>query len=81
MGWHLSVLCRPQVPAALLALPMLAVAHQPSAGRPLPCPQDPSTLVSWKHNPKNALFYGSQKDVVPYSGAGCCMLMGGSQCV
>lgn len=33
-------------------------------------PQDPSTLVTWKHNPKNALFYGNQTDVVPFSGAG-----------
>ncbi|PRW50786.1 DGCR14 [Chlorella sorokiniana] len=31
--------------------------------------QDPSTLVTWKHNPKNALFYGNQKDVVPFSDA------------
>lgn len=30
--------------------------------------QDPSTLVTWKHIPKNALFYGKEQDVVPYSG-------------
>ncbi len=39
--------------------------------------QDPSTLVTWKHNPKNALFYGNQKDVVPFSGAWNGMLSAG----
>lgn len=33
--------------------------------------QAPGTLIPWRHNPKNALYYDSStRDVVPYSG-GC----------
>lgn len=43
--------------------------------------QQPDTLVQWKYEPRNALYYdSSHRDAVPFSGAWQLLLLAGACC-